>query len=72
MPTILKITLDAKEFEKNRKKVIASAKEMQKAVSGAGKISITVPSSDKSDLSELTESVKKTPRCGKAAENESG
>lgn len=69
MPTILKITLDAKDFEKKRKKVIDSAKEMQKAVSGAGKISITVPPSDKSDLSDLSENMKKIPAAAKESKN---
>ena len=59
MPTILKIGLDASDFEKERNRVVDEVKELQAKAAQTNTVSVKVDPSDMSDLSDVSDKVEK-------------
>ena len=52
VPTVLKIKLDASDFEKERNRVVDGVKELQAKTAQTNSVSVKVDPSDMSDLSD--------------------
>ena len=59
MPTILKVELDASDFEKERNRVVDGVKELQAKTAQTSSVSVKVDPSDMSDLSDVSDKVEK-------------
>ena len=59
MPTILKVELDASDFEKERNRVVDGVKELQAKTAQTNSVSVKVDPSDMSDLSDVSDKVEK-------------
>ena len=59
MPTILKIGLDAGDYEKELQKVVDQTKELQAKTAQTSSVSVKVDPSDMSDLSDVSDKVEK-------------
>lgn len=57
MPTILKIRLDAGDYEKELQKVVDQTKELQAKIAQTNSVSVKVDPSDMSDLSDVSDKV---------------
>lgn len=57
MPTILKVELDASDFEKERNRVVDGVKELQAKTAQTNSVSVKVDPSDMSDLSDVSDKV---------------
>ena len=57
MPTILKVELDASDFEKERNRVVDEVKELQAKTAQTNSVSVKVDPSDMSDLSDVSDKV---------------
>ena len=57
MPTILKVELDASDFEKERNRVVDGVKELQAKTAQTNSVSVKVDPSDMSDVSDVSDKV---------------
>ena len=55
MPTILKIGLDAEEYQKTLDQVVAETKAFYEKLDKEKRVSVKVDQSDKSDLSDVSD-----------------
>ena len=58
VPTVLKIKLDASDFEKERNRVVDGVKELQAKTAQTNSVSVKVDPSDLSDVSDVSDKVR--------------